>query len=459
MAGEDDREDGDEAEEPAPEPKGEQPEAGAGAGAEDETKGEPGEAPAEERAAEAEDGAAEADAASAPRPPIESPPGDDATKDKRDLSEPPGGHRVSERKAAAWGRPLARLDARWTKFESGLCAVVLVLEILALSLWVALKGLSTPSDGGSVAGIVFRALLGATVLGLIGFYVGRKRSKSWERVGAIGGVTLGVVLAKSWSNVGIDWSSNLLNWYQQASSLTLLGGLRGVGTRLTLLLALLGGSLATAAGKHITIDLVTRFLKPKVRLPIVIFGWVGSALICGAAAWGFFDHIAIEDFHAKAEATPGEKFAQVGRSMGEDFFIARKQMSLDFKTLPHVMKGDRYAEWLKGSEWNAWLDESGFAERYGKEKAEALKMSDLELTRSPIVIVPDRGEPRGELIKAANLVFPIGLLIIAIRFLLLSLLAFAGHMVVDPEAHVEGSDLSRKRGADGEGKPGEEKAS
>ena len=40
---------------------------------------------------------------------------------------------------------------------------------------------------------------------------------------------------------------------------------------------------------------------------------------------------------------------------------------------------------------------------------------------------------RGELINAANLVFPIGLFIIALRFLLRSLLALSGHVSVDPE--------------------------
>jgi hypothetical protein len=395
-------------------------------------------------------------AASAGEPTPESVPiaGDDAAKDRHDLSEPAGGHRVPPQKAAAWGRPFARLDATWTKFEARLCAVVLILEILALTFWVVLKGLSTP-PGASAAGTVFRALVGAAVLGLIGFYALRKRGKKWERVGSLGGVTLGVVLAGAWADRGIDWSSNLLNWYQQASFLTLLGGLRGIGTRLTLLLALIGGSLATAAGKHITIDLITRFLKPRARLPVLIVGWLGSCVICAAAAWGFFDHIAIEDFGAKSEASAGEKFSEVGRGMAEDAFIARKQIALDFKSLPHVMSGDRYGEWLKGAEWNAWLDSSGFADRYGKEKVEALKMTDLAAARSPIVIVPDRGEPRGELIKNANLVFPIGLLIIAIRFILLSLLAMSGHMVVDPEAHVEGSDIKRKHG---KGAPAKEDA-
>jgi hypothetical protein len=96
-------------------------------------------------------------------------------------------------------------------------------------------------------------------------------------------------------------------------------------------------------------------------------------------------------------------------------------------------------------------------ERYGKENVEALKMTDPEATRAPIVIVPERGEPRGELIKAANLVFPIGLFIIALRFILLSLLALSGHMTIDPEAHAEGSDIKRKHGTDEDAE--EEKAS
>ena len=64
-------------------------------------------------------------------------------------------------------------------------------------------------------------------------------------------------------------------------------------------------------------------------------------------------------------------------------------------------------------------------------------------------MVPEKGEPRGELIHTFNLVFPIGLLIIALRFILLSLLAISGHMVIDPEAHIEGADIKTKYGGDG----------
>jgi hypothetical protein len=61
-----------------------------------------------------------------------------------------------------------------------------------------------------------------------------------------------------------------------------------------------------------------------------------------------------------------------------------------------------------------------------------LKIPDEE-TRAPLIVIPGRGEPRGELINAANLVFPIGLLVIAIRFLVRSLLALSGHVSVDPD--------------------------
>jgi TRAP-type C4-dicarboxylate transport system permease small subunit len=310
-----------------------------------------------------------------------------------------------------------------------------LLEIGALSLWVALKGLSSP-PGASAAGIVFRALTGSLLLGSIGYLGARKQNMTIRRGAAIAGVVLGLLLAKAWARVGVDWSANLLNWYQQASWLTLFGGLRGIGTRLTLLLALLGGSLATAAGRHITIDLVTRFLGPRSRLPVAIIGWLGASMVCFGAAWGFFDHIAIEDFGAKADYSTGQKVKTISAGIGERIFILRKQIALDFKSFPHVVKGESYADWLSGAEWNAWLEDAGFVDRYGKAPIEALKIPP-EAKRAPMVVVPEKGEPRGELTHIANLVFPIGLFIIALRFILLSILALSGHKSVDPEAHME----------------------
>ncbi|MCE7889938.1 MAG: TRAP transporter small permease subunit [Sorangiineae bacterium PRO1] len=291
---------------------------------------------------------------------------------------------TSSRKPAAWGLPLVRLDAGWTKWEIFLCTVVLVLEVLVLSLWVGLKGLST-------------------------------------------------------------WASNMLNWFQQASTLTLFGGLRGLGTRLTLLLALLGGSLATASGKHINIDLLTRFVRPKARLYVMVVGWLSTAFICGVAGWGFFDHIAIDDFNAKAEARPAEKVSTVTKGMGEHAFMLRKQIALDLKSLPHVVAGERYAEWLGSEEWNGWIRDAGFAERYGADKAKLLEIT-ADMKRSPIVVIPEKGEPRGDLIKSANLVFPFGLFVLVFRFVLLSLLALSGHFSVNFESAAD--EIKRRHDED-----------
>ena len=349
--------------------------------------------------------------------------------------DPDASHASSESQGAAWGVPLVRADKAWTKFETWLCAVVIILEIFALTLWVALKGLSTGPDGAK-AGIIFRAIVGATALGMLGYWGLRKQGEKARRIAAVAGTVIGFMLARRWANVGVDWSANLLNWYQQASTLTLFGGLRGVGTRLTLLLALLGGSLATAAGHHITIDLVTRFLKPKMRVPVTIIGWLGAAIVCFAASWGFLDHIAIEDFGEKADSSVGTKVGTIGHGLSESWFILRKQVALDFRSVPHMLKGEPYQDWLDGKTWNTWLDDAGFVDRYGAEKIEHLRIPD-DAKRSPMVVIPDKGEPRGSLTHAANLVFPIGLFIIAIRFLLLSLLTLSGHRKVQAEAHVD----------------------
>jgi hypothetical protein len=336
---------------------------------------------------------------------------------------------------AAWGRPLVTADRKWTKFETWLCAIVIILEIFSLTLWVALKGLSTGPEGAK-AGIVFRAIFGATMLGMLGFWALKKQGETPRRIAAIVGTILGFILARRWANVGVDWSANMLNWYQQASTLTLFGGLRGVGTRLTLLLALLGGSLATAAGHHITIDLVTRFLKPAIRKYVTIVGWVGAAIICFTASFGFMDHIAIEDFGEKADSSIGTKIGRIGHGLSESWFVLRKQIALDFKSLPHMLRGEPYQDWLDGKTWNAWLVDAGFDERFGKEAMEQIRIPD-DARRSPMVVIPGEGEPRGALTHAANLVFPIGLFIIACRFVLLALLTLSGHRKVEAEAHVD----------------------
>src|SRR5262245_43387088 len=120
--------------------------------------------PADEAKAEKAEKAepeAEAKPAEKPEPETEPKPAEKAEAAAAEEARPPKSHRLPERKAQAWGRPLARLDAAWTKWEIWLCAITIVLEILVLTLWVGLKGLSTAPDGNSKAGLVFRALFGA----------------------------------------------------------------------------------------------------------------------------------------------------------------------------------------------------------------------------------------------------------------------------------------------------------
>jgi TRAP-type C4-dicarboxylate transport system permease small subunit len=344
------------------------------------------------------------------------------------------------REGKAWGRPFVAIDKFWTKFEVVLCTIVLLSEVVALTVWVGLKGLST-GPGGSLAGIVLRAIIGATVLGSIAYMATARQRPVIRSTVSLSAVLLGFALSRAWASAGVDWASNMLNWYQQASTLTLVGGLRGVGTRLTLLLALLGGSLATAAGKHITIDLVTRFVRPGVRTAMAVSTWLISAVVCFCLCWGYFDHIAIENFEAKLDAPAGEKIKAVGHGIGEYAYATKNQMKLDMMTFPRVIKGESYSAWLTGAQWNQYLDEIDYVERYGKEAVDGIRIPP-DAHRSPMITIPGRGEPRGALTDAANLVFPIGFLIIGIRFLLLSLLTLSGHMKVDPEAHM---DMGTKR--------------
>src|SRR5687768_4910423 len=79
-------------------------------------------------------------------------------------TEPDASHQTTM-EGAAWGVPLVKADQKWTQFEIWLCTVVIILEIFALTMWVALKGLSTGPDGAK-AGVLFRGIVGATTLGM-----------------------------------------------------------------------------------------------------------------------------------------------------------------------------------------------------------------------------------------------------------------------------------------------------
>src|ERR1700733_14376315 len=96
-----------------------------------------------------------------------SPPEPVAPAEEKIQPKPPPPPPIAKK---AWGAPLMRFDQAWTRLEARVCAWVLVTEILALCLWISLKGLSAEYQTGSgernVSGLVFRALLTAVLLGL-----------------------------------------------------------------------------------------------------------------------------------------------------------------------------------------------------------------------------------------------------------------------------------------------------
>jgi TRAP-type C4-dicarboxylate transport system permease small subunit len=362
---------------------------------------------------------------------------------------------------AAWGEPLVRLNAAWTKLESRLCAAVLMTEIFALCVWISLKGLSSESGGGNIAGVVYRIALTATVLGLVVHKATKARLAAAQHGAAVSAaVVIGGILGTQWASLGVSYASNVLNWMQTASLLTLVGGLRGVATRLTLWLALLGASLATAQGKHINVDVVMRFLTPKLRGPVATLGWTVAAVMCLAGVWGFFDYIAIDGFKTPkdmpcegtpdttCDTPPGVKFEHVKHELGNDLFLARRQITLDFKSLPHVIRGERYDQYLHAPEWNAWMNDADWTTHFPADDVKPLMMAeDSKDARLPAVIEPG-GEARDLLVKEANFIFPFGLLMIALRFLLRALLVVSGQVVVDPDAAHAEEDVEERHAHD-----------
>jgi TRAP-type C4-dicarboxylate transport system permease small subunit len=335
----------------------------------------------------------------------------------------------------AWAEPLMRFDQAWTRFEAKLCGWVLVTEIAALCLWISLKGLSAEyqvagSGDKNVSGLVFRALLTSVLFGLVAHFITRPKAgldaegfadaQTRHRVAVTTSVFAGLLFGRIWANVGVEYFSNLLNWMQNASLLMLIGGLRGVVTRLTLWLALLGGSIATAKGKHINIDVVMRFLSPKMRIPVAVLGWVAAAVVCIAGA--------------------SEKLGNIAHEMRTDLFLVGRQVSLDLSTLPRVIAGTKYSDYFTAGDWNAWVSSADWAAHFPPDAVRGLltpedRAADKHL---PAVSIPGGDEARGLLIKDADFVFPFGLLMIAFRFLLRAVLVLAGHIRVDPDlAHEE----------------------
>lgn len=317
---------------------------------------------------------------------------------------------------------LDRLDRAWSRLEVALCAAAGGALVASLSLWVALKGLSAKTTGAFVGGLLLRSLTAGAALGALAWIAASALKGRWQRsalalAAAAGGAGLGFLFR----GAGVEYFANLLGWLQDGSSLTLVGGLRGLGTRLTLLVALLGASLATAAGRHVSIDVATRAFGPGLRSRLSLAGGALAGAVCLISAWGFADFIAVDAFGARPGSAPREVLASIARGASRHAFLARRQLALDARMLGRVLRGEPWSTSLTPVEWNAWLDAGDWSAHFGPEAAASLREAEgATAPRSPLVSLP--AEPsRGLLVRTLNLIIPLGLLMMALRFLLWAL--------------------------------------
>lgn len=379
-----------------------------------------------------------------------------------DTSSPP-----IESSAASWTRPLVKIDALGTRIETVLVLALLILAIFYMSGWVTLNAFHT--KGGKLARFP----------GAIALFSGLAWLTTWARdkarkpihgVFAVAIGALGVVLL--WASRHGEYFSNVAHWLSESSLIAQMGPPQIVSARLfTIWIALLGGSLATSAGRQINIDVVMRFLGPKPRLVIVLLGYTLATAACFTVSWGFLDYLAITRFHCDSAAKPASKLADIGSAMKRHAFVARKQIALDARAFTHVvLKGEAYDKWYRGSDWNAEVNEGGWVDAYpppttstpaagappyptkpclDAKEIEALVAKggstnpDWHLpsvcdqsdggTRAPLATAPEPDD-RAPLEADLSLLFPWGFLIIGCRFILRALLAIGGAVSTDPNA-------------------------
>ncbi|MFO0723338.1 MAG: TRAP transporter small permease subunit [Myxococcota bacterium] len=375
---------------------------------------------------------------------------------------------MSERPAAppttprpAWAESLTRLDAAWVRLEVRLAIWVVVAEMLTLVSWVAIKGLATTTNDTNVIGLLFRAGFGAAVLAVIANFAtrggaGTPAGLRRHRLAVSGAVVLGLLGGKLWTGLGVAWASNVVEWLQNASAFALIGGPRGAVTRLTLWLALLGASLAASTGKHINIDVALRFLPPRFVTPAAVISWLAAALVCFAATFGFVDSIAVTKFKAEAFTACGKgsdggggqlcdtpvanRLAVVARGSASDFFLLRRQLSLDAMSLPKVIAGSPYDKYLDANAWNQWVKEGGWERYFPAAAVHSLMVptDNPELRKMPAVIAPDSGEGRDLLIRDLDFILPFGLLMVGLKLILRIF------RVVSGEVHVEAGEAQHE---------------
>ncbi len=391
--------------------------------------------------AASEDGAA-ADSEPPPSKPTPSRSGDEDEEEPESLIGLPTG--------APWAVPLVKFEHRWTWLEVRMMFGALIALMLVLVFWASMGSMADSLESAVPKGGLFRMIVGASALGLVARLATRNRldeeKRKWVTTAA---VVVGVATAGYWRANGIQFFDGLNDWLQKGSVFALFGGLKGVSTRLTMFVALVGGSLAAASGTHIAIDAVTRIIPKWTRRPVAIGAGCATAIICFLAAWGFMDHIAITSFGAKVDASPGQKISRVTDRMGEHFFLLRKQVRLDLGTLPHVLNSERWNDPARftGQHWNDFMDQNGFADRYGEEaKQIRAPQSALDQGYQPFVKRPGEAAA-GQLKHSLDLMWPVGFMFIGLRFLLRAVLLFAGHVKEEEIVVADDADDAATEGA------------
>jgi len=386
---------------------------------------------------------------------------------------------------APWTQPLVRLDALWTKIETYLVLGVLIAAILYMTGWVTLNAFHT--KGGKLANFP----------GIILTFAGLASATAWTRIPPQDRLPKKLIMPGVLFALGIllllvakkhDYFANVSRWLADASLIKQMGTPAIVSARLfTIWVALLGGSLATGAGRQINIDVVMRFIGPKPRLFVALLGYVMAAFACFVIAWGFLDYLAITRYGSQKTATAGEKLGNISKSMGRHSFLVRRQMALDVRSFGKVVLGGQaFDKWYTGAEWNQELNEKGWADVYptAAPAADATppampyptkpclsqkEMEDLSAkggsvnpdwrlvgscdigdgtgTRAPLMTAPEPDD-RTPLEADLSLLFPWGFFMIGLRFVLRGLLALGGAVSTDPnaahgaDAPVHGGDVA-----------------
>ena len=96
-----------------------------------------------------------------------------------------------------------RLERALTKAEVAVVSAALLLLATLLLLWVSLKGLSSRTTPDFIAGLLFRSLLSALVLGVAGWRLTRSawRTSLFLCTGLFGGWL--------WVDAGVEWGGNV----------------------------------------------------------------------------------------------------------------------------------------------------------------------------------------------------------------------------------------------------------